>query len=446
MAERNSLMGADTSTYRPYQGGNMLEQMAGITGIANSQQDLQMKQLETATKQLGMMRSTLSSLLANENVSAKDVIEAGGKLAAEGIITPQMLATELSGMPQDSAQLRQWLGNHLTNTMDTEQKIRQVYGVNDTVETGGRIVPGVRAPASRGGGFTAAPGQPAGIAREQDPNTLGTPTRWTGVNGEDMHGTLADYQQYVRQHKGKAVPPPVPEDTPGGVPAASASPAEPGIAPNPQYGAGREAYTKDLQTAGNLAEANRPLLKSIPILEKLPMTGKGTGSLNDLKTIATNLGIDPAKWGDEQTAYGELNKYLEQYSSRIPGAGRSDAALYTSKESNPNLSTTTAATLALAKNAVAWNRMDAAKAKAFEGQAGANKFGDYPTHAANWVQNQDSRAYGIDLMPAEKRQALLDQMKADAGSDDAGKKKAAIRFWRSLQTAQQTGVMQGVGE
>lgn len=444
MAEMNSLMGADTSSYRPYQGGNMLEQLAGMTQIAQGQQNLKTQEYELATRQLGTFRQTLSSLLSNPNVSSKDVIEAGGKLAAEGIVTPQMLATELAGMPQDGPGLQKWLAGHLANTMDTQQKLDQFYGVPTTVNTGGRTLYGVTAPASRGGGFASANNVP----NETDPTTQNTGVEWRGVNGEVRTGTFQDRQRYFEWvRSGRKGAEPQPEGAApaagGAAPAAPAAPQEPpGIAPNPQYPVGQEAYNKDLQNAASIREASRPLLKAIPLLEKMPLTGKGTAGINDLKDIASNLGIAPDSVKDEQTALGEIKKYVEQYARNVPGAQRSDAALQTFKDSNPNLNTTTQATLALAKQAIAWNRIDEAKAKAFQ----SDKFGEYPTHAAGWAQNQDSRAYGIDLMPPDKRQALLDQMKTDAKSDDKSKKDAAMKFWKSLKNAQATGVLSGLGE
>lgn len=95
-------------------------------------------QFDLMSKHLNRMNQSLTSLLNNQNLSRNDVVSSVGDLVAEGLLTPQMAATELSSMPEGGPQLRNWVTMHMVRNLDTASQLKALYGDVSTVNTGGQ--------------------------------------------------------------------------------------------------------------------------------------------------------------------------------------------------------------------------------------------------------------------------------------------------------------------
>lgn len=221
----------------------------------------------------------------------------------------------------------------------------------------------------------------------------------------------------------------------GGAP----QPTVPGVAgPSPMLGAGLKAYQDDQASASAKMDGVRSLTQALPLVQQLGATGSGPGTaaFQKAKSTLVSAGILSPDTPDV-AAYDEAKKYLSQYVSKSALAGRSDMGQLQAQASSPNLETSNAATLALAQNAIAADRMDAARPKAFEA-TGNDNLASYGQFKAGYTQGQDLRAYKIDLMPQADRMALIAQMKAKKDTPEGQ------RFWRSLQNAHNAGVLTGL--
>lgn len=423
--------GVDTSSYRPYQPQNMLEQVGGMVHVAREAQGLKSDQYDLATRQLGTLRSTLSSLLANPNVSSKEVIEAGGKLAAEGIVTPQMLATELAGMPQDPNGLRQWLTGHLANTMDTEQKLHQFYGSNGLIDNGTTLQPVIQRSPMMGGGVVNAGG---GIQKGLTPGEQVAPQHVVGPNGQPGIVTTSEFAR----SRGLNVPgAAVPAPAPGKVTSAPLQPLPPTPTALPpgqgeaqqQVGAGSgQQLDTDMKAARSLPDRTFGLVHAIPALERLGTTGTGPTSegLHDFVSAMQTLGVpiaDPNRVKD----YDEARKYLVDWVNRSGNTGTNDklAAMFAG---SPSVGISNAAAVDIAKSAVALERMKSAAPLAFQ-KTGLSA-DQYTRWAQQWAQQQDPRAYGFDLMAPDERAKFVKSL--------SPREKA--QFVASLRTAHDNGL------
>ena len=105
--------------------------------------------------------------------------------------------------------------------------------------------------------------------------------------------------------------------------------------------------------------------------------------------------------------------------------------------SSPNLETANKATVALTQNAIAADRMEAARPKAYA----SDDLSGYGQFKAGYTQGQDLRAFKVDLMAPAERASLMQDMKAKLGSTDPSTKAEAKKFWSSLQNAHNAGVL-----
>lgn len=201
----------------------------------------------------------------------------------------------------------------------------------------------------------------------------------------------------------------------------------------PEVAAGdRKALFEDqLRASGTMANA-RPLQQSLPLIQQLSNQNFGPGSpeFAKIKGALTTAGIIDPNTSDLQVRQ-ELNKYLLKYSSGAISAGRSDAALSAAIGSNPNLDLTQPANLALVKNQIGYDRMDAAMPKAF-GVEG--KPGTYSEYKAGYYQANDPRAFGFDLMTPDERA----KVKASLGAPGS---PAYQKFLHSYNLAKSSGML-----
>lgn len=204
------------------------------------------------------------------------------------------------------------------------------------------------------------------------------------------------------------------------------------------FAANSAAYNQDYQKSAATLSNVRNLTTAIPLLETLGSSAAGPGSqsLAQLQSFLESHGIiKPGQTGVDVRA--EAQKYLSRYVGVNPAAGRSDMAQDLTAHSSPSLDTPLAATLALAKSNVGFDRMDAAAPLAYaqaHPNASANFAPDYNKFKADFVKNNDPRAYAFDLMTPAERQGVVTSL---------GKPGSAAyeRFRNSLQTAVGAGLV-----
>lgn len=420
--------GVDTSMYGRLQTPNMLETIGNAARASQAITQSQDADLSLHLRKLGIAQNYLSSLLAMPNPSQDDVLKVGTKLTSMGVLTPEEFSQTMTTLPRDPQQLRGWLTQHLADTMTATEKLQSMADPQ-MINLGNRVQ-GVTV-NRLAGTVTPMRGAASQMVPGLSPEAATSPDAITLPNGQVVQTTRAGRTQAVGGGP----------DTSGVSPGAPGAPKTsggnvPGIpAPGPMWDTGKKLFDSDSALGPQKLQTLQPLVKAIPLIEKLGPTGTGPLSKEQtaIANTLTSLGLyNPS---DSASAWDQANKYLAQYAKGSPAASRSDAALYTEEKANPNLNTGNAATLALAKQAVAWDRMVAALPLSFDSQAKAGKFDQYQTYKQKWTQSQDPRAYGLDLMPPDKRQKLLSDMKAKANTEE-GKK-----FWNSLRNADGAGLL-----
>jgi hypothetical protein len=199
--------------------------------------------------------------------------------------------------------------------------------------------------------------------------------------------------------------------------------------------ANQGAFVKDQAGAATTLQGLRPLQNALPLLQKMTNTDFGPGSegFAQVKSALITAGIIGPNTTDTEVRQ-EANKYLRAYAGQTRTADRSDRALEQALGSNPNLDLTQGANLALVKNQIAMDRMDAALPVAFEKQfpSPADKT-KYLGYKSNYYQNTDPRAFQFDLMTPQERRAVVDSL----GKPDS---PAYQKFARSYALAKQAGI------
>lgn len=201
--------------------------------------------------------------------------------------------------------------------------------------------------------------------------------------------------------------------------------------------ANQEAYIADQQGAAQTLSNVRPLQQALPIIAKLADTQFGPTSPEFTKAKATLAAlnvIDPNT--SDASLRQEVGKYLLRYASGAQAAGRSDQALSAAMGSNPNPDTMTKpATLALIKNQIGMDRMDAARTQAFSMQnPGDNAKAKYLDYKSKYYQSLDPRAFSFDLMTPEERRDTIATLGTKNGP-------AYQKFARSYAIAKGSGII-----
>lgn len=216
------------------------------------------------------------------------------------------------------------------------------------------------------------------------------------------------------------------------------SPSGPKSGPPPMFEEGKNAYAKAQLTAGAKAQALKPLIQAIPLMQTPgflsgPLTDQFTKAVAGLKST----GLINIKDTDDPTAIRqEAVKKLYQYLSGSPAAQRSDSA-QTLKEAgspNPNVQILPAL-IKLAKDQVALDRIEIAMPNAFKGKDLQN----FSKHVGTFPQSVDERAFILDQDPPEKSQALVDKMLAQRLSKNNRERLEAEKFLHSLDIADEQG-------
>lgn len=116
-------------------------------------------------------------------------------------------------------------------------------------------------------------------------------------------------------------------------------------------------------------------------------------------------GIDPKS----DQYFDEAKKYLTQYASGLPGAGRSDSQLATALTGNANTHISQLAAKDIVKAAIGLERMQQAQAQAFDESSLEPK--DYNKWQVQWNKSVDPRAFILDQLDDAAQAKLVKSMK-----------------------------------
>lgn len=425
MAEKSSAIGSvDTSMYAnavPDQ-PNMLTQLSGLISAKNALTQGDLAQNELAQRRLGLLHNELSALRTIPNPTMDNVNEIASRLVANGIpqeiVAPEVRRIQAAGGTPQA--IHAAADRHISAALDAMGRYGAAYGTPSERNTGGEQRTVFVNPMR--GTVTTAGGNAGVLQNTMAPGDANTIQPMVGADGRVVNRTKQQNVDIVTGRsalnngfRGRGAQPGAPTAPGGGV-----------EGPGPNFEAGLKALNEDKQNAAAKIQGTQPLLNALPLLSQLGTSAAGPGSqaFNKIKSSLITAGILPPNVSDAAVRQ-EAQKYLNQYVSKSGIAQRSDMGTLAAQSSSPNLETSLPATLELTRNAIASDRMEAARPLAY-----GNKAPDgYLDHKATFGQNQDLRAYQIDIMPPAQRQKLLDDMIAKKDTPE-GKK-----FFNSLRAA-----------
>ncbi len=165
------------------------------------------------------------------------------------------------------------------------------------------------------------------------------------------------------------------------------------------------------QQAGNFQREIFPLTQAIPALEKLGPkgTGPGTETINHLKSFAISMvpGIKESDFNGTVADYDKAKKYLTDFVNQTGNSGTNDK-LAAAFAGNPSVGISNAAAVDVAKSALALRRLKQAEIVAFEKSNLPDQ--EFQKFSVRFNNEQDPRAYGVDLMSKDKLQKLIKGM------------------------------------
>lgn len=222
--------------------------------------------------------------------------------------------------------LPQMLSNWQLQALDAAKQREQTYGTPTTVDTGGKIVPGVQAPAAAGGGIT-----PSGQAFVKPPQLVTNAARQ--LENRDVNtGALS-----------------LPPQTPPKTPATSGANPQPPQNLNPtqaeaetQAGLAKGVTDRVSQAqaaANNTSQAQDALTRARAILDNPegPDTGAGFENKKAIMNFLSSAGIDTKGADDANTLAKNLARY-EAARATQAGLGGTDAARELAHNGSPNVS------------------------------------------------------------------------------------------------------------
>lgn len=219
-------------------------------------------------------------------------------------------------------------------------------------------------------------------------------------------------------------------------PTPAMTPKGPATAAPVMFNEGVKQYTEDQNLSTAKLTAIKPALQALPLLEGLT-TGIGTDTYNKALAGLSNLGFLSPGMTDKVKVRQEVEKKLAQYVGSNPVGQRSDAAQTLAEAGSPSPKVQiNPALIKLTKDAIILDRVQAARAGAFEGQ----DYSKYGQHRSTFPARVDERAFGLDLMDPKERNNLLEEMKKKRNTFE-GKK-----FWNTLQMVDKQGLINTTGQ
>jgi len=447
----------DTSFYPKAPQNSLIDTLSTVATIKNlgeqnkllqgqqKRQDIDIDQakIDLAHKQYEGLANLVGSIAQDPRAGTAEgpslVQQYADNAVKQGFITPEAAQTALATMPQDPAQIPQWLQTMNVTILEGANRFGQIYGSPSTISDNSRIQPvtvspitGMR-PIGAPVDITVSPETRADLVQTTDAQgrtvlvPKGNILTQAGVN--PMTAQPAENQLVAppASVERRALPPVQPTQNPAGGVVTSPSAGE--IQAQTVLGqAGGQQYAEDVARERSFQQDVLPLQKALAGLERLGPTGTGPGTetLNEAKSFLTSMGIIAPD--QDLKDFDEVRKYLVQYARGAGDTGTNDK-LAAAFAGNPSLGISNAASVDVVKTALSLRRLQNAQTRAFD--ASGQSPAEYGKWSAEFNSTQDPVAYGFDLMDGEQR------LKYFKGLDQAGKSK----FMRSLKTAQGLGIV-----
>lgn len=440
----------DVSSYKQPEGKSPLEIASDFGKLKQQQQAIQRTDIGISSDQLklmndrwGIINNEMKTMLGEKDLTIDKVSKRFQNLVKMGLVTPTQYGEFIKTLPSDPKGLTDAVEASWKRGMSTIEAQNFAFGQNHEQNNGQGTLSGKT--DMRTGGFTPATVTPAQLPP-------GTPTTGADTGQSKLLGTQPPAVQPVlpvgpvpgvqgqsNNFGGNVISatrePAVPQPR---LPVQQPVPSGPTTAPAPMFEIGKKQLAEDQELATQKLTAIKPAMQVLPLLKDLrsgPTTETFTRAVATLKAN----GIIPTGTAEnDPTAIRQIvNKKLADYVRSNPVGQRSDAAQHLSEKASPTASEQiNPALIKLTKDAIVLDRVQAARAGAFEG----GDLSKYGNHRSTFPARVDERAFGIDLMEPAERKKLLDDMVKKKDTFE-GKK-----FWKSLQIVKDQGLIDTGGQ
>lgn len=456
----------DTSSYpkaAPIQQQNPLDTISKLQGIQRQQIGIDRDKLELYNKHWDTIQHVLGNLANKPDLSSKDFVNEYQKMVKAGAMTPEQFAQEVSSLPNmvtlqrdypnatpqqheiiQQQKLHQLAEQHLINgaernaqinwyargggiegpTIDNGQVQQQtIYKRGNVLPIGPgyqKQIPPATPTFDENGRpqFYGSQGQPIQTVPPPRPNLPTTGPVNPARNVEGRPNNLTGPETPTFNDRFNAT-------TPKGPPAGQ----------SPLFEEGKKQYSEDIANASNSLQALKPAQQALKLMDPEVIKGlTGTGPIAEkaTKILSALQGVGLLNASEPVAARQELVKKLAQYVGNNPIGQRSDAA-QTLKEAgspNPNVQVLPAL-IELTRDAIAYDRSNAAKALAFGNRSDYN---NYLPHKGSFPNSIDERVFKLDTMSDKERNEFLDKIEKES-------KQNRDKFKKSYQLAKQLGMM-----
>lgn len=428
--------GVDTSIYRQQLQPNALQTAAGMATLAGAVGSAQSHQLDVAMRKLGALHGEFSALASKPDLSLTDIQDTADRLVRAGLATPEEAAKEVAiaqRLGNDPVALRGLAGTHLQNVIDTHQRFTSAYGNVDTQDLGDNMLTRAVSPVT---GVRPLSVSPKTLTPQDKASRL--PTFQGGQAGTAPASALTDRYGNPRQAPIGGAQASAGGTAAGGAMApAGFTPTAPALGQTRVAEGGADQYVRDLQASAGNAGRISNLQSVLTNLDSLGPEGTGTGvagrnriaSFLNAAGLSKLPGVDPKRIEDLDEATAYLNNAARSGAldaAKGEAGGQIDPATLNTNLSAPALKN-------LVRAQIGQERFRVAQAQSYKGSdSGAG----YASHAAAFANDQDPRAYSIDLRTPEEKRKLIQSL----GSPDS---PAYRKFRRSLETAHRLGLTNG---
>lgn len=423
-------------------------------------QQLESNKLGIDKQKLDLVNQHMNNLVrefqtAPPNATYEDMQDIGQRAVNMKTITPDQFKEYIRNMPTDPAKINAYKDQQIQRLLSTQEALNWYHGhspqmqdvgggqqpvqnFQGQIRATGPVVPS-GLPATTPGFQKATPDFPQGrvapigpaqspglpIAGAPQPAPIQPrPVPTTNIGPLNRLGATppgAPGQSFNSRFSGEPI-------TPGAPPPGFEQAAE------QTGGSSGKMLAADREAAATYNARTFPLQQAIPLMEKLGTkgTGPGTETINHIKSFL----LSNAPWVTEKqlsdvNSYDKANKYMVDYVNRTGSTGTNDK-LAAAFAGNPSVHISNAAATDVLKSALSLEKMRNAQLVEFRKQKlPDNQYADW---AARWNHEQDARAFGFDLMSADKQKKMLEGMKPDE----------LTNFKKSLRIAHEAKVLDTV--
>jgi len=433
----------DTSSYpraAPIAQQNPLDTIGKLQSIEQQRIGIDQSKLKLMNDRYQHVNHYFASLAAKPDLTDKDIVDRAQELVKMGIMPPEAFAQHVSSIPTQAKidrenpglspeqrnamgteAKRQWLIQKGLQAEENHNMLNSIYGTNQNIDTGQTILPGSQSPIFGFRQRSPAIQQqlPVGtpVATPQGTQALGAQPQVPPQGGSPIIPN--------RVRTVPALPLPIrPGEPPVGEPATatervaqgfnSITPRGPMLSQPPSFEEGKKQYSEDINQASQTLQALKPAQQALKLMDPEVIKGlTGTGPIAEkaTKILSALQGVGILNTSEPVAARQELVKKLKQYIGSSPLGQRSDAQQMLREEGSPSANVQVLpALINLTRDAIALDRVNAAKALAFNNK----DFSQYLSHKGSFANSIDERAFKLDIMPADEREKLRQQVKKES--------------------------------